>query len=215
MNDAKHKYFMAEFNSSKLRLPNIRKIEIRYISNGDKELNSFFQNWVPSNLDLLSVNFYSKNQIGINMGFYIGSISKAIMSATKEIYLSCFEIKETELEHIIRSAFNWERLVLYFSDIHCSRKLDFSGSVRYKLKFLSFAHCGDTKYAERETDWKTNPSSFRNIVEAIAKSRLKDSLQQVDIGWNQTLCKDEVQAMFNELKMPHISVVEKYTTPME
>ena len=149
------------------------------------------------------------------MGFYIGSISKAIMSVTIEIYLSCFKIKESELEHIVRSAFNWERLVLYFSDIHCSRKLDFSVSVKYKLKYLSFAHCGDTHYAERETDWKTNPSSFRNIVEAIAKSRLKDSLQYVDISDNQTLDKDEVQAMFNELKMPHISVVDKYIDQTE
>ena len=80
---------------------------------------------------------------------------------------------------------------------------------------MSFTGCGDIFYEERKSDWKTTPHFFKNIVEAISKSKLKDSLQQVDISYNQTFNKDEVQAMFNRLKMPHISVVESWTLPME
>ena len=214
MDDAKHKSLLTDFNSSKLKLPNIRKIEIRKISDGDKELNSFFQNWVPSKLDLLWVNYLYKTLRGIEMDFYIDSISKAMKSVEKEIYLSWFEIEESELEQIIKSASNWERLILLYCDIHCSRKLDFSVSAKCKIKFLSFVLCGDTDLKARKTEWKSTPSSFKNIVEAIAKSRLKYSLQQVDIYCNDTLEKDKVQAMFNELEMSHISVVETGPDPI-
>ena len=215
MNDAKHKSLLTDLGSSKLRLPNIRKIQIDSISNGNKELNSFFQNWVPSKIDLLSVNYWSNTGTGIKMDFYIDSISKAIKSVEKEIYLSCFEIKEPELEQIIKSSSNWERLILRFSDIHCSKKLDFGGSAKYKIKFLSFTNCGHTVHKDRKSDWKSTPSCFKNIVEVISKSGLRDSLEEVDICGNNTLNKHEVQALFNELGMSHISVVQIGGDPMK
>ena len=215
MNDVKQKSLLTDLGSSKLRLPNIRKIDIDPIPDGNKELNLFFQNWVPSKLDLLWVNYPSNTDTGIKMDFYIDSISKAIKSVEKEIYFRCFEIKEPELEQIIKSASNWERLIFRFSDIHCSKKLDFSISSKFKIKFLSFTFCGNTSSKDRKTDWITTPSCFKNIVEAISKSGLKDSLQQVDIYRNQTLKKDEVQTMFNELGMPLISVVQIDPEPMK
>ena len=215
MKDAKQKYLLTDLVSSKLKLPNIRRIEIDSISDGNKELNSFFQNWVPSKLDLLSVNYYHNTNAGIKMDFYIDSISKAMKSVQKEIYLFCFEINEPELEQIIKSSSNWERLILCYSDIHCSKKLDFGVSDKYKIKFLSFAYCGNINYSYRKSDWKSTPSCFKNIVEAISKSGLKDSLEQVDIWSNTTLNKDEVQAMFNELGMSHVSVVKEDPAPMK
>ena len=215
MNDAKQKSLLTDLGSSKLRLPNIRKIQIDFISDGDKELNSFFQNWVPSKIDLLLVNYHKNTPTGIKMSFYIDSISKAIKSVQKEIYLGCFEIKESELEQIIKSASNWERLILRYSDIHCSKKLDFGVSDKYKIKLLGFAECGNTGSKNRKTDWIITPSCFKNIVEAISKSGLRDSLEQVDIAWNQTLKKDEVQVMFNELGMSHISFLKEIPYPME
>ena len=216
MKDATQKSLLTDLGSSKLRLPNIRRIRIDRISDGDKELNSFFQNWVPSKLDLLWVNHNYNTDTGIKMDFYIDSIPKAIKSVSKEIYLRCFEIKETELEQIIKSSSDWERLMLDYWDIHCSKKLDFGVSAKYKIKFLGFAECGYTGSKDRKTDWISTPSCFKNIVEAISKSGLRDSLQQVDIIYNTTLKKDEIQVMFNELGMSHISVVDKnWAIPME
>ena len=215
MNDSKEKSLLTELGSSKLRLQNIRKIEISNISDGNKELNSFLQNWVPSKLDFLWINYPPNTLTGIKMGFYIDSISKAMKSVQKEIYLTCFGIKEVELEQIIKSASNWERLILHYCDIHCSKKLDFSGSDKYKTKFLSFEWCGDTDDEDRKSDWITAPSCFKNIAEAISKSGLKNSLQEVDIELNQTLKKDEVQTLFNELGMSHISVVEIGPEPIK
>ena len=138
MKDAKHKSLLTDLVSSKLRLPNNRRIQIDRISDGNKELNSFLQNWVPSKIDLFLLNYYHNTDTGIKMDFYIDSISKAIKSVEKGIYLECFEIKEPELEQIVKSASNWETLELRYSDIHCSKKLDFSVSVKYKIKFLRF-----------------------------------------------------------------------------
>ena len=215
MSDAKHKSLLTNLGSSKLKLPNIRRIWIDRILERNKELNSFFQNWVLSKIDLLAVNYLPNTETGIKMDFYIDSISKAMKSVQKEIYLECFEIKESELEQIIKAASNWERLILYNSDIYCSKKLDFVVSAKYKIKFLSFSFCGYTGSLYRKTDWIATPSCFKNIVEAISKSGLRDSLQQVDIDYNDTLKKDKVQTMFNELGMSHISVVEEYPGPMK
>ena len=208
MNDAKYKSLVRDLGSSKFRIPNVRKIQIESVSDGNKELKSFFRNWVPSKLGFLSFNNYYNIHTGIKMSFYIDSISKAITSVSEEIYLFRFEIKESELEQIIKCASNWEKLILCNSDIHCSKKLDFSVSAKCKIKLLSFPYWGYTAFPERKSDWMSTPSSFKNIVEAISKSRLKDSLQQVDICGNDTLNRDEVQAMFNKLWMPHISVVQ-------
>ena len=216
MKDAKRKSLLTDLNSSKVQLPNIRKISIYHISFRNKEINSFLQNWVPSKLDLLSLNYYCSSFTGIKMGLYIDSISKAIRSVSKEIVLTRFEIKESELEQIIKSASNWERFIFCSSDIHCSKKLDFSGSVKYKMKFLSFYQCGSTDSGYRKSDWISTPSCFKNIVEAISKSGLKDSLEEFDIYANNTLDKDGAQTMFNKLKMPYISVVKKgFTFPIE
>ena len=84
-----------------------------------------------------------------------------------------------------------------------------------KAKFLSFIKYGDADYNERKTDWISTPSSFTNIVEAISKSRLKDSLQHADIGGNNILDKAEVEDMFNELEMSHVSVIKAYSLPIE
>ena len=215
MSSTTDKSLLTDLGSSKLWLPNIRRIQIDKIPDRNKELNSFFQNWVPSKLDLFWVNYYQNTPSGIKMDFYIDSISKAIKSVQKEIYLNCFEIKEPELEQIIKSASDWERLILRYSNIHCSKKLDFGVSNKYKVKFLGFGLCGETSYKSRKTDWKSTPSCFKNIVEAISKSGLKDSSEQVDIYGNQTLKKDEIQVMFNELEMTHISVIEKGYGPMK
>ena len=79
---------------------------------------------------------------------------------------------------------------------------------------MSFALCGSTDHRYRKSDWIKTPSCFKNIIEAISESGLRDSLQQVDIDWNETLKKDEVEAMFNRIGMPHISVVEEGPFPM-
>ena len=164
---------------------------------------------------MLWLNRGAINNKGIKMDFYIGSFSKAMKTVSKEVYLRCFDINDSDLEQIIKSSCNSERLIISFSSIYFLRKLDFRVTTKYKIKFLSFECCGGDNTPERVTIWKENYAFFKNIVRAIAQCGLKNSLEEVDIHINHTLNKYEVQEMFNELEMSHISVVRKGGEPIE
>ena len=144
------------------------------------------------------------------MDFYLNSIIKAITSVTNEIYLNVFEISEYCLEQIIKSAYKCKRLMFNFWDIHCSKKLNFKIKNKYKITLLSFLGCGWKTATERKSDWIKTPSIFKNIIEAISECGLKDSLEQVNISYNQTLKNDKVQELFNDFGMSQISVVDTF-----
>ena len=201
---------MADLAFLKIRLPNFRKIKIDHISDGDKDLNNFIRNWIPAELELLCINYYFINNIGIKMNFYLNSITKAITSVTNEIYFNNFEISEYDLEQIIKSAYKCKRLMFNFWDIHCSKKLNFKITKNYKINLLSFWGCGWKTATERKSDWKKTPSIFKNIIVAISECGLKDSLKQVNINYNETLKKDKVQELFNNFGMSQISVVNTF-----
>ena len=111
---------------------------------------------------------------------------------------------ESELEQIIKASAYSERLVIRFSNVRCSSSLDFHTTDKYKTKFLSFYNWGNDS---KNSDWKAHPDMFENIVEAISKCGLKDSLETFDIQGCQ-LDKKTIQEMFNKHKMSNISVVD-------
>ena len=148
--------------------------------------------------------------VPIKIDFYIDSLWEAIKGVSKEIHIVKLKVGEWDLEKIVKSSCNWERLVIRYSDIHCSSALDFSTDSDYKTKSLSFYNWGNS---DRKSSWMIDSPLFKNIVEGIGKSGLKLSLQTVDIeGWR--LDKSEVQEMFNKNKMAHISVVVNGKEPM-
>ena len=51
-------------------------------------------------------------------------------------------------------------------------------------------------------------------MDAIKNSGLKDSLQKVSIGLNQTLSKEKVQELFNNKGMSQITVTEEVQNPL-
>ena len=202
-----------EIVTSKLKLPKIKRIKIDNISDDDKDLLNFFEYWIPFQLDLLWINYTKINTTGIKANYYINSLCKAITTVTKEIVLDCFEFTEQELEQVLKASFNCERVLIIFSDIHCSKSLDFKISQKYKTKYLSFQAWGRTDCTDRKADWKTDASKFENIVDAVSKCGLKDSLEKFDIWANQTLSKGKVQLLFNSKGMTHISVVDNGANP--
>ena len=83
---------------------------------------------------------------------------------------------------------------------------------------MSFNHCGDKYSSERKSDWKTNPSAFQNIVNAISECGLNASLKTVDISYN-VLDRSDVEKMFSDQGMTKASkfqvVSESDTDPGE
>ena len=122
---------------------------------------------------------------GVNINFYIDTLCKTLKIVTCEVYIWCLILTASDLEKIVKASSNSERLVIRFWDISCSTALNFTTSDKYNTKFLSFSSWGN---CNKSSGFKSVPSSFENIVEAIAKSGLMVSLQTLEI-WNTGLDK--------------------------
>ena len=211
MSDSKQKAFFKEIESAKLRLPDIKRIKIDKITDGDVDLNSFLGNWTPDRLQLFWLNNSYIESTGVKADFYIEALRKMLKVVSIEVYIRCLILTASDLEQIVKASANSERLVIRFSDVSCSAALDFSTKDKYKTKFLSFYNWGSSG---KKYDLKSAPALFENIVEAMAKSELKDSLQTLDIG-GCGLDKTAVQGLLSKHGMGAVSVVETGAEPME
>ena len=129
---------MKDLVTSKLRIPDIIGIRIESISDADANLAKFLSNCIPVPLRLLAINLNANRRTGIKSKFYIDAFSKAAASITKEVYFYCIDFRAKDLQTVVRSAHNAERIVFNFCNIHCSSGLDFGADLSYNTKFLSF-----------------------------------------------------------------------------
>ena len=201
---------MIELESAKLRLPYIRRIQIDKVTASDYDLNPFLLNWIPDQIELFWMNWKFISNDAIKVDLYLDALCKTLRTVTKEVYLWGILLDESTLEKVVKSASNSERLVLRWCKISCSSALDFSTPSKYNTKFMSFTNWGNSS---RNSDFKTNPSLFENIVEAISKSGLKDSLQILDIPYCG-LDKEKVKGLFITHGMSNVSIVEESPQPM-
>ena len=199
--------------ASKLRLPDIKRIQICNISDSDTDLVDSFLNWTPDRMKILYIQHHALNGLPVKYKLDINSLSKTVAAVTKEVYIECFEFSAADLQQLIRAACNAERIVLYLCSVHCSSVLDFGATIEYKTNFLGFDYWGNIYDEDLTTDWKADPSCFSNIVDAIGSSGLKSSLTKLGINCNHTLKKQKVQELLNENGMGHIEVVEEYSSP--
>ena len=193
----------------KLRLPNFETIRIDDIWDLDADLVDFLCNCTPALIQNLIINLFVSCKTGVKSEFYIDAFSESAARTVKQVFFKCIKFSSEDLQTIVRAASNAEEILLWHCCIHCSPGLDFGADLNYKTKLLGFTGWGDTKSEERTTDWKSDPSKFSFIVNAIAGSGLKVSLQKLNIYVNQTLSVSKIQAELDAKGMPHISVVEE------
>ena len=203
---------MEKLVTSKLKLPNINWIWIEKMLDKDDLLKEFFEFWTPSKINLLTINFYG-GMNNLKMDFYSKSITKAINSVDKGIYLCGFDIKEWELEQIVKSSSNSKEISFWECTINWSENLNFKITEICKTTFISFIKWKFSSESDRISDLISTPPGFENIVEAIGKCNLKTSLKKVYVGWGRELNKDEVQLLFNKYDMDHVIVVPDAIKP--
>ena len=213
MKDAKQKALLNDIKTSDLKLPDIKRIKIDYVSDSDDDLSYFLSNCTPNQLKYLCINFSTSASTLIKSKIDINSLSKAVTAVTKEIYIRLYEFSAADLQQFIRAACNAERIIIQRCSVHCSSALDFGPKLKYNTNFLSFQLWGRTGYTELTTDWKTDPSCFSHIADAIGSSGLRHNLTKLDIAYNPTLDKAKVQNMLNVKGMAHISVVGEGPSP--
>ena len=213
MTEAKQKALLKDIETSNLKLPDIKRIRIDYVSDSDSNLSRFFTNCTPNQLKFLCINYSTGPDIPIKSKIDINSLSKAVIGVTKEVYIRLYEFSAADLQQFVRAACNVERIIICRCSVHCSSALDFGATLKYNTNFLSFQFWGDTGCKELTTDWISDPSCFSHIVDAISSSGLRDSLTKLSIAYNQTLDKAKVQDLLNAKGMAHISVVKESPGP--
>ena len=134
MNDAKSKSFLDDLATSKAQIPQIKRIAISHLNGSDSNINLFLTNWVPQNLTYLNINYYWINgNLPIKMSFYLSSLTTCLKKVTKEIFISVFEMDESDLEAVVKASCNLESLVLFYWDLKWSRPMNFKCSSTYKI----------------------------------------------------------------------------------
>ena len=213
MIDKRHQALLKEIVNSKIKLPAIKRIRISKVTDSDSNLSKFLQNCFPSSLGLFWMNYNWVFSRPVKVRFYMRSLSKAVSKVTKEIFFSQIELRDADLQNLIKSAWNVERVVLQACSIYCSSHIDFGRNSKYNTKFLSFQYWGDSDEKALTTIWKSDPSSFIYIVDAIDKSGLRDSLVNICIKYNGALTRIILQEQLKARNLTHISVINKCSSP--
>ena len=203
---------MIEIVNCDLKLPNIRRIYLDKISNEDEYLKLLLNNYFPDEIDYLAINHELNSEVAIQSDFYLESLCNAVKKVKKEVFINCFDFSTESLEKIVKSAFNWEKLVFSFCNIHSDRAWDFSIDSKYKIQHLSFQECGSKQ--ERKTDWKYDSSAFSYIIQGIYNSSLKESLTEINIYDNDSLDSFNIQQEFNVNNMQNISIWKESYYPI-
>ena len=177
----------------------------------DDLLKDFLNIWTPSKIIELVIKFWDTKKI-LKMDFYSKSIAKTINSVSEGIYLRSFDIKEWELEQIVKSSSNSEEISLYDCTINWSKNLNFNITEKCKTTLIWFYEWKFTSESDKKSDLISTPSGLENIVKAIGNCSLKTSLKKLYIDW-ESVNKDEVQLLFNNNDMDHIIVVKDCIKP--
>ena len=86
--------------------------------------------------------------------------------------------------------------------------LDFSTDLQYNIKFLCLGLCGESS----RCDWANNKGELRKIIEAISKSTLKDSLEEINIH-KCGVAISEVKQMLTDEGISNIKITNNKVVP--
>ena len=134
LNDAKSRSFFDDLATSKVQIPQLKRIRITHLNDSDSNLKLFLSNWVPQNLPFLSINWPSIDENKhTKMSFYSSSLTTSLKNVTKEIFLQLFDMDESDLEAVVKASCNSERLTLHRWYLKWSKSMNFKCSSTYKI----------------------------------------------------------------------------------
>ena len=131
-----NKALLDELATSKAQAPQMKCIRFPNLDGCYSNINVFLYYWIPQNLPLLSLNYYTEVEVPIKISFYLKSLIIALPKVTKEIFLNVFYITESELETIVKVSCNSERLVFYGCDLKWTKQMSFKRSSAYSITVM-------------------------------------------------------------------------------
>ncbi|CAI2386917.1 unnamed protein product [Moneuplotes crassus] len=182
MNNSTHVKLIEEYGSSNIKLPDIKKIQIQYLTSETLgKVNTFLKNSSPDSLELLCVNKGGDTTCRDGSTIMSGLLDCG-RNVTKEIYLRELEFSSENLEKVVKISSQTERLVFRRCKTHTKDNMDFNITDKeYKMNFLSF-NCN--KHTEVTHNWDSNPHLFEYIIKAISHCSLKTSLKTLNINYS-------------------------------
>ena len=130
----------SDIETSSLRLPDIKRIRIDYVSDSDADLSSFLAKCTPNQLKFLCINSKSTAITPIKSKIDIRSLSMAAASVTKEVFIRMYEFNAADLQQFVSAACNAERIIIHRCLVHLCSGLNFGSKLKYNTNFLSFQY---------------------------------------------------------------------------
>jgi hypothetical protein len=133
-----NKNFLNAISSSKIQLPDIKRLKIDKLADNDDTLDDFLTHCIPSSLELLCINnSHIDANKPIKADFYSHSLAHALQPVTEEIYFETMIFGKEAFETVVKASCNSQRLIVKYSNIEAEQEFDFYGP-SYKINFLSF-----------------------------------------------------------------------------
>ena len=129
---------------------------------------------------------------------YIDWLENLLPNIMKEVCIHNCSMKSTELSRIIRSAYNWERILIHNVILEKENaEFNFISDQPQLTNFLSFQGTGNWTWS----DWVENDSQFKAILLEIASSKLVHTLSDINIhDWGYAIDKETKDWKFNKTK---------------
>ena len=184
-----------------LKLPCIRKIwmEQRGFVNFDS-INQLMLNSFPPKLAVFCLG-WTESAV-MDLAENMPALRVVLPRITHEFLTNCSYISKKHFEEIVKLSAGMKRLLIRHSIVDSESELDFSEVKEWKIEFLGLAYTGRND----RSVWSATPKKLDNILSAISKCGLKDSLKSInlhDCGFQESDLKKKLE----EHSLAHLTLV--------
>ena len=131
---------------------------------------------------------------------FIPDLSRILPKIPMKLVFSNFSFSSRDFQHFINSSFGWKEIHIH----NCQLLFDeitFSNNKKCKIKELILFGCGHPL----KSNWKDNPLRFKNLIKAISKSGIKNSIEVIIIDGSYPT-KEELRTILVSFGIENIKV---------
>lgn len=172
---ARQHNFVDQIRLLDVKLPTIKGINLNPFPKEDWIVKQFLKKSISDSMNSFVINYDSGYYTSID--FYKREIESILPRVSKEVFFNFMTLSQSDLETIFKGSANSDRVILRSCRITTEDELDFSGP-EYKTSYISLSHTGNSGLDNWISPW----TKFRNIVKAMGKTSLRDSLQTFNVN---------------------------------
>ena len=172
------KYKIIETIAMSYVLPPLRSLSIKYVPSQDKILKKFLFKSI-NQLDALYINNQYNSESEFDISYYIEALNDALMHVRNKFVLWGAIIQAEDLWILIKSCSHLKILSLLDCKIQITDMVELYDCDTYDIQFINLGQCCKINRNPLTLD------DFSNLFKAISQSKLKQSLQMIDV----TNCK--------------------------